>query len=231
METTTRTRETNSLLGLVAGLREDLGDLFRQEVQLAKTELSEKAAKFGRNAAYLGVGAVVGYLGLVFLLLSFSFLIAFGFEALGLSTGMALFLGFLVIAIISGAVGGILAMKAIHAFSSESLAPQKTIETLKEIKQGGIEQVPIRMQTPSAPEPEDNRTSDQIRSEVERTRTRIGREVRGIKTRLNVARVANHMVGHVTSHPMRSVGIGVGTGLAGFIVMRVARLFGRKRTA
>src|SRR6478609_3950880 len=61
MHTTTYPRENHSLLGLIGGLREDVRNLFHEEVQLAKTELSEKASHFGRNAVYLAIGEAVGY--------------------------------------------------------------------------------------------------------------------------------------------------------------------------
>jgi hypothetical protein len=147
-----------------------------------------------------------------------------------MSTGMALFLGFLIIAVCTGAVAGFLAFKAISAFRKESVTPEKTIETLKEIAHGGLEQVPIRIEH-SVPAPQDNRSSDEIRADVEQTRQEIGRDVRGIRFRLTLSEIAASMVAEAKTHPGRWVGIGVGTGLAGFIAMRVARLFGRRRAA
>jgi hypothetical protein len=224
------TRDEHSLIGLIEGLRDDIGQLIRSEVQLAKTELSEKASLLARNGMYLGIGAAVGCLSLIFLLIGVSFLIASGFEALGLSTGIALFLGFICIAVLSGIIAGALVAKAISAFSKETLVPEKTIATLQEIKEGGIEQVPIR-RAPAPPEPEDSRTSEQIREDVERTRGRIHEEVVGVRRRLSWAALTTQLANHVRLHPLRSVGIGLGTGLAGFVLVRVGRLFGHKRAA
>ncbi len=228
METTTttpRTRDGNTLLGLISGLREDVRDLFREQVQLAKTEVSEKVSHFSRNGVYLAIGGVVAYLGVIFLLLALGFLASWGLELLGLSTGMALFLGFLFIAVLTALVGGILLAKSLKALKKESLVPHKTIETLREIKDGGLEQdrVPIRSAYRPAPELADKRTSDQIRSDLERTRGRIGQEVRGIKTRLQAATAATVAVNQIRRNPVRALTLGVGTGLAGFILMRVNR--------
>lgn len=224
MEASTQYRDGSTLFGLITGLREDVRNLFQEEVQLAKTEMAEKASYFGRNAVYLGIGGVIAYLALIFLLLALSFLAAFGFEALGLTTGIALFLGFIATALICGIVGGILVMKALKAFKTQSLVPEKTIETLKEIKGGGLEQsrVPIKVYQP--PTPEDNRSSEEIRTDLERTRSRIGREVRGIRTRLGFANLAVMAADCVSRNPVRSVGFGV----AGFVLMRVARMIGRR---
>lgn len=231
LHATTRAREADSLLDLVAGLREDVRNLFHEELQLAKAEISEKVSYASRNAMYLAIGAVVALLAVTLLLASLAFLLSYAFEALGLATGVALFLGFLAVAIVSGSVGGILVAKALSAFKKESLVPEKTIQTLKDIKEGGLQQVPIKRYQPQPAAPEDNRTSEQIRSDVEQTRSRIGREVRGIQTRLHVATVVAALVNRMRHRPMRSVGIGLGTGVAGFLALRVARLFGRRHHA
>ncbi len=212
----------------LAGLREDVRTLFHDEIQLAKTEISEKVSLISRNALFLAIGGVVALVATVLLLSSLSLLVAYAFTALELNTGISLFLGFLAVAIVSGSIGGILVAKALSGFKKEPLVPVKTIQTLKDIKEGGLSQAPGK-RTPTAPAPEDKRNSEQIRSNVEETRSRIGREVRGIRTRLNVATAATVVVRRLSHNPVRSVGIGVGTGLAGWVLMRVARLFGRRR--
>jgi len=183
-----------------------------------------------RNVGSLAIGGVIGLFGVTFLLLAIAFIIAYGFESLGLSSGVALFLGFLLVAVITGAIGGILVGKALSGFSKESLAPEKTIATLHEIKEGGSEQVPIKNYSVKQ-EPKDSRNSDQIRADVERTRTSIGQEVRGLRARLRFSYMAGVVTSAVKNNPVRSVSIGLGTGLAGYVIMRVARLFGRRRAA
>jgi len=234
MHTTTYPRENHSLLGLIGGLREDVRNLFHEEVQLAKTELSEKASHFGRNAVYLAIGGAVGYLAINLIFVSLAFIIGYAFETLGLSTGVALFLGFMAMGILMAAVGGIFAAKALSGFKKETLVPEKTIQTLRVIKEGGLEQAPVKTPTtPTLPKNHqpDRRSSAQIRTEVDETRQRIGREVRSLKTQLNVARVAGMAVSRFSRSPVKSVGIGIGTTVAGFFLMRMARLFGRRHAA
>jgi hypothetical protein len=45
MDASTQSGEGDSLFGLIAGLREDVRNLFREEVRLAKTEVSEKTSR------------------------------------------------------------------------------------------------------------------------------------------------------------------------------------------
>jgi hypothetical protein len=225
-----RPRERESIMGLISGLREDVRNLVHEEIQLAKTEVSEKVSVLSRNAVTLAIGGVAAFFGASFLLLAIALIIAYGFEELGLSSGMALFLGFIIVAVLTGVIGGALVSKALSGFSKTTLVPEKTVQTLQAIKEGGLEQVPIKTY-PVQEEPKDTRTSGQIQADVERTRSRIGREVRGLKTRLSVANMATRLTSAVKNNPVRSVSIGVGTGLAGYAIMRLARLFGRRRLA
>ena len=59
------------LLGNISG---DLSQLFRQEVELAKAELKQEAAKAGKAAGFLGAAGFAGYLAVVLL----SFALVFG---------------------------------------------------------------------------------------------------------------------------------------------------------
>jgi hypothetical protein len=136
METdTTRNHRTDgSLSGLIRELRDETTTLLRQEVALAKTEMTEKAKTFGRNAIYLAIGGMVAYAGFIFILLMLTFLMITGFTAAGLSLGVAQILSAGIVGVVIGAVGYALIQKAINTFSRESLAPEKTIQSLKEDK-------------------------------------------------------------------------------------------------
>lgn len=230
MDATKHQQEATSLLGLVAGLREDVRRLFHEEVRLAKTEISEKVSCFSRNGMSLAAGVLGACIAVLFLLVSLSILIGIGFRTLGLGAAMASLLGFLSTAAVCGITAAILIATSLRAISKGSLLPEKTIESLKEIKEGGLEQNRVPIKTyPAAATPEDTRTSDQIRADLERTRGRIGREMRGIRTRLSLGSLAARAAHRVSRDPVRSVSIGLGTGLAGFILMRLARPFARRR--
>src|SRR5437879_4484195 len=123
-----------SVLGLIRALTGDTKTFIRQEVQLAKTEITEKIAKLGSNAVSLAIGGFVAYAGLLVFLLAFGFLLMLAFEAAGLSELMAGFLGFLLIGLLVIGIGGALIAKPIGQFKRESLKPERTIHTLQELR-------------------------------------------------------------------------------------------------
>jgi uncharacterized membrane protein YqjE len=61
---------------LIGNISDDLSRLFRQEVELAKAELKQEAAKAGKAAGMLGGAGFAGYLAVV--LLSFALVFALG---------------------------------------------------------------------------------------------------------------------------------------------------------
>jgi uncharacterized integral membrane protein len=134
-ETTTHRTNNNSLSGLVRELRDETTTLLKQEVALAKTEMSEKASIFGRNAIYLAIGGAIAYAGFILILLMLAALLMAGLAAAGLTIETARWLAPGIVGIIIGAVGYALVQKALNTFSRESLAPEKTIQSLKEDKQ------------------------------------------------------------------------------------------------
>lgn len=124
-------RDERSLGDLLKELTGEIRDLFRKEVELARTETAEKASRFGSNAAAVAIaGAVVLLGGLVLM------------EAVvrGLTALFAQFMPLeLAVWIAPLLVGGILAVvgygqmtKALSRFKTESYTPEKTKETLQE---------------------------------------------------------------------------------------------------
>jgi len=119
---------------LLKQLRDDTTTLVREEVALAKTETAEKAAVVGRNAAFLAAGGLVGYSALVLLLFALGFLLRDQFVGRGMSEGNATCLGLLIVGILVAIVSAVLISKALTAFKHETIAPHRTIGTLKEDK-------------------------------------------------------------------------------------------------
>lgn len=121
---------------LIKELRDEATTLVRKEVELAKTEIGEKAAKAGRNAAYLAVGGAIAYTGLLFILTAVSFLVTWGLIELGLNRYAAYIVGPLLVGVVVAAIGYGLIQKAITAFKhTEKFVPQKTIDSMQENKQ------------------------------------------------------------------------------------------------
>ena len=84
---------SGSLLGLMAGLREDTKNFIRQELQLAKTELTEKFSAMGKNTIFIAAGGVIALIAATLLFVGLSFVLVFAFEKVGLSHDIALFTG------------------------------------------------------------------------------------------------------------------------------------------
>jgi Putative Actinobacterial Holin-X, holin superfamily III len=123
-----------NILDLVKSLRDDTTGLIRDEVALAKTEIGEKITAASRNVAYLAVGALVAYAGMIFLLVAVSFTLRALFLAGDVSEPVANLLSFLIVGAIVGGVGASLVTKAINTLKRETPIPTKTVNTLKEDK-------------------------------------------------------------------------------------------------
>ena len=63
MHQTTSTQ--SSIGGLIRNLREDTKRLLNQQIELLKSELSEKTSCFGRNAVALAIGGFIAYAGFI----------------------------------------------------------------------------------------------------------------------------------------------------------------------
>jgi hypothetical protein len=127
--------EKNSLVGLLKELRDDTTTLLRQEVALAKTEISEKAAKAGRNAGYVAVGGAVLLVGAICLLTAVAWLLAALLQYAGLSQTNAIWISWLIVGGVITVIGYVLLQKGLTALKNINPVPEKTVQTLKEDKQ------------------------------------------------------------------------------------------------
>jgi xanthine/uracil permease len=121
-----------SLGELFAELSRKTTLLVRKELELAKTEMTEKATEAGKNIGFLVIGGAVLYTGLLFILAAIAILLADV-----VPDWLAAFIVGLVVAVI----GLVLVQKGRAALKQITLKPEKTIETLKEDKEWVQEQV------------------------------------------------------------------------------------------
>ena len=126
-------KDDRSLGELFADLARESSTLLRQEVQLAKTELSQKASQLGKDAASVAIGGLVAYAGLLAILAA----LIIGLAAAGLPWWAAALLVGLVVA----GIGYALIQRGLTALKREDLTPRKTIESLQEDAQWAKEQV------------------------------------------------------------------------------------------
>jgi uncharacterized small protein (DUF1192 family) len=61
---------TDSLAAAVTEVSEKLGVLVRQEIELAKAEMSQKLSSYARGAAAVAIGAVLGVFALIYVFLT-----------------------------------------------------------------------------------------------------------------------------------------------------------------
>ena len=127
--------EQSNLVYLLKKLRDDTTALVRDEISLAKTEISEKVATTSRNVGYLAAGGLVAYAALVLILQGLSFMLREQFILRGMSEANATLLGFLIVGVVVGLIGAVLIVKALNTLKKEPLTPTKTAETLKEDKE------------------------------------------------------------------------------------------------
>jgi len=116
-------REAESLGALFSGVLEDLQDIVRAEIRLAKTELQEDAAAAGKALGSMALGGVVALFGVVFLLLTAVFV---------LDIWLPLWVSAGIVTVVLLVAAAILVLGGKKALSAQNLAPEQTIATLKE---------------------------------------------------------------------------------------------------
>lgn len=118
-----RSMENRPLGDLFGDLATEMSNLVRQEVSLAKVEVSQKAKYVGRNVGYLVVGGAVAYAALLAILAAIVMLLARVMPHWGAT---------LIVGVVVGAIGWMLIGKAMTALQQADLTPRETVETLKE---------------------------------------------------------------------------------------------------
>jgi hypothetical protein len=118
-----RSMENRPLGDLFGDLASDMSNLVRQEVTLAKVEITQKAKYVGRNVGYLVVGGAVAYAALLAILAAIVMLLARVMPHWGAT---------LIVGVVVGAIGWMLIGKAMMALQQADLTPRETVETLKE---------------------------------------------------------------------------------------------------
>jgi hypothetical protein len=117
-------RSDRSLGELFSELSRDVGTLIRQEITLARVELTQKVSAAGRQAMVVVLGGAVAYAGVLVLLAALVLaLVRAGLPA----WGAAMSLGALTLVL-----GIVMTRSALGALASLDLAPIETIQSLKE---------------------------------------------------------------------------------------------------
>lgn len=119
-----RPRDRDSSVGeLLSDVTSDVQTLFRQEVELAKTEVKEEATKAGKAAGMYGGAGFAGYMVLLFLSLA---------AVLGLANVMDGGWAALIVTAVWAVIAAVLYQRGRTRMRTVSPKPEQTVETLKE---------------------------------------------------------------------------------------------------
>lgn len=127
-------QKERSLGELFGDLTGDLKLLFKQEVKLAKTEMTHKVGAAGKDVAMIAGGAAVLHGGFLTLLAGIVALLA-------QTTELSVWMSALLVAVFALGLGALLVSNGLSALKRQSLVPEQTIATLKEDATWAKEQV------------------------------------------------------------------------------------------
>jgi hypothetical protein len=122
-QVTDRRGSEMSVGDIIGNISDDLSRLFRQEVELAKSELKQEAGKAGMAAGMLGGAGFAGYLAVVLL----SFALVFGLSNV-IDPGWAA----LIVAAIWLSIGAALYAIGRQKLKTVDPMPRRTVDTIKE---------------------------------------------------------------------------------------------------
>jgi len=116
-------RDERSLGELFGDLSRETSTLVRQEVALARTELTQKATQAGKDVGFLAVGGAVAYAGLLAVIAAVILLLV--------AIGLPAWLSALIVGAVVAGAGYALVRRGLTALKHEDLAPRQTLDTLK----------------------------------------------------------------------------------------------------
>jgi len=212
----TSTITGGSILGLVRDLTRETKVFIREEIQLAKTELSEKISCKAKAGTTLVIGGFVAYAGLIVFLIGLGWLVAFFLTKAGLEPLMAEFIGVGAIGLIIAGTGAIFLMKALSEISKESLVPERTVHTLQELR--GKKEITIKPAEAKAITPKVS--SQELEKRVERTEERIGETIEELGRRVKPSYIKARINQRVSEKPYRNSLIAMAVGVVSGLFVR-----------
>ena len=115
--------DERSLGDLFSELANETSTLFRQEVALVETEMTNKAVRAGKDIGFLAVGGTIFYVG---------FLAIVAAIIVGLAYFIPLWLSCLLVGIVIGIIGAVMVYKGLDNLKKINPMPKQTVETVKE---------------------------------------------------------------------------------------------------
>jgi hypothetical protein len=115
-------RDDRSLGDLFAELSRETTTLVRQEMALAKAEMTQKASEVGKDVGFLAVGGAIAYAGLLAILAA---------VILALALILPWWLAAAIVGVVVAGAGYLLVQKGMNNLKRTDLAPRQTVDTLK----------------------------------------------------------------------------------------------------
>jgi uncharacterized membrane protein YcjF (UPF0283 family) len=204
----------SSIVELMKDLREQVKTFLREEVHLAKAELSEKISHVARDSVNIAVGGFVAYAGLIVFLGALGVLLGFVFQRLGLDPLLSEFIGLGIIGFIITAVGAIMLIAGLKALKKESLAPERALDALQRVK--GTEPSAKKL----VKDKKDERSTREIEASVIRTELEMAEILEELGDRLTMTHLRNQARVEVLKHPYRWSLVAMGAGVCGSYFMK-----------
>jgi len=124
MQQQQQAKPDRSLGELFGDLTRETTTLVRQEVELAKAEMTQKASAVGKDIGFLAIGGAVAYAGLLALVAAIIILLA--------TIGVPWWLAAALVGVIVAGIGYLLIQQGLTALRRTNLVPSQTVQTLKE---------------------------------------------------------------------------------------------------
>jgi len=127
-----QSRDDRSLGELFSELSRQTSTLIRQEVALAKAEMKQKGTEVGKDVGMMAAGGALAYAGLLALIATIIIVLA---------EFLPWWLSALIVSLVVLGVGGLLIQRGMNSLKQTNMAPEQTIETLKEDKEWAKKQL------------------------------------------------------------------------------------------
>jgi hypothetical protein len=118
-----RQEEDRSLGDLFNELSQEFSQLIRQEVTLAKAEVTQKATQAGKDVGFMAAGGAVAYVGLMAVVAGI---------IIALGNAIPLWLSAILVGLVMAGAGYLFVERGMDALKKTNMAPQQTIASLKE---------------------------------------------------------------------------------------------------
>lgn len=108
--------------------------MLRQEVALAKTEMSEKINRMSHHLIQVAVGGLVAYAGLIVLLFGLGDLVGATMVNAGVDPDVAAWLAPALLGLAVAVTGYVMFASARKSLSADTLVPEQTLQSLQSLQ-------------------------------------------------------------------------------------------------